>query len=163
MNTANRLPLFALLGSAVTLGGAFAFQYIGGLLPCVLCIYQRWPHGIAMVLLAIALGVGVRGQAGRALMALAGLVFLVGAGIAVYHVGVEQHWWVGTAACGTTASPSANLAELRERLLATPVVRCDEAAWSMFGISMAGYNALICLGLAALCAIAARPKEGKFA
>ncbi|MSO89865.1 MAG: disulfide bond formation protein B [Rhodospirillaceae bacterium] len=158
-----RLPVLIFIASAATLAGAFAFQYIGGLQPCILCLYQRYPHGIAMALLVAALALGTDGRAGRALLFLCGAVFLVGASIAVYHVGVEQHWWLGTASCGTTASPSASIAELRARLLATPVVRCDEAAWSLFGISMAGYNGLISLALAALSGFAAARPDARIA
>ena len=160
MIAANRLPLLVLLASIATLGAAFAFQYIGGLQPCILCWYQRYPHAVAIVLLLAALMVGSASPVGRALVALSGIALVVGAGIGVFHVGVEQHWWVGTASCGTTASPAGSVAELRERLLATSVVRCDEAQWTLLGISMAGYNALISLGLTALCFIAARRESG---
>ena len=92
---------------------------------------------------------------------------LVGAGIALFHVGVEQHWWQGTAECGSTLPPAATIDELRARLLAQPVVRCDEVAWSLFGISMAGYNVILSLLIAAFAVAAAlrtwsRPKV-KFA
>ncbi|MFO1188474.1 MAG: disulfide bond formation protein B [Alphaproteobacteria bacterium] len=144
------VPFVLLAGSAALLLGALAFQYIGGLRPCVLCIWQRWPHGIVIALAAIALLPGPGPATRRVLVGLAGVALLVGAGIALYHVGVEQKIFAGTESCvGGSISSATSLAEARERLLNAPVVRCDEVAWSMFGISMAGYNALISLMLAA--------------
>lgn len=150
--------LFA--ASAALLAGALAFQYWGGLQPCVLCLWQRYAHiGImAFAVLAVAIG---RTQAGAMLLIGAGLAALAGAAIAGFHVGVEQHWWQGTAECGSTLGPAATIDELRARLLAQPVVRCDEVAWSLFGISMAGYNFLLSLALAAF-AFAAAARAGVF-
>jgi disulfide bond formation protein DsbB len=142
-----------LLASAATVGGAFAFQYIGGYAPCVLCWWQRYAHfaTIGFALLAL-LPVGA--PARRLCLLAAAAAALTGTGIAVFHVGVEQHWWQGTAECGSTLGAASSLEDMRKMLLAQPVVRCDEVAWSLFGISMAGYNALISLGLAAIGAIA---------
>lgn len=155
----NSDPLTARLGpwliagsSLALLAGAFAFQHLGGLAPCVLCIWQRWPHAVAAALAVVA-GLltlaGRRGPAPTWLMIAAGGVLLAGAGIAGFHVGVEQHWWEGTAECGTTGT-AASVAELKARLLETPVARCDEVAWSLLGISMAGWNLLLSLGLGGL-------------
>lgn len=96
-------------------------------------------------------------------LTLAGLVFLAGAGIAAFHVGVEQHWWQGLASCGGNLPQARTVEELRAALLAQPVVRCDEVAWSLFGISMAGWNFLFSLGLAALSFAAAisKPAGGR--
>jgi disulfide bond formation protein DsbB len=90
------------------------------------------------------------------LLLAAGVAALAGTGIAVFHVGVEQHWWQGTAECGSTLGAASSIEDMRRMLLAQPVVRCDEVAWSLFGISMAGYNALISLGLAAFALAALR-------
>ncbi len=90
-------------------------------------------------------------------MALAGLAFLTGAGIAIFHVGVEQLWWRGTTECHAPVfDPNASIADLREQLLGTGFVACDEVQWSLFGISMAGYNVLASLGLALASLWAAR-------
>lgn len=134
------------------LGAAFAFQYIGGLAPCILCIWQRYPYGVAIALGLVAFLLAGKPQAARALIALAGLVFLADAAIAAFHVGVEQKWWEGTAECGGSLAAGVSAEELKAQLLAAPVVRCDEVPWSLFGISMAGYNFLLALGggLAAL-------------
>jgi disulfide bond formation protein DsbB len=142
-----RLPSLVLIASLASLAVAFASQYWGGLQPCVLCIYQRYPYGVAAALGIV--GILVAGRRGwlRAVMLLAALAFFVDAGIAAYHVGVEQHWWQGTAACGSTLDLNLSPEELKKQLLNQPVVRCDEVPWSLFGISMAGYNFLYAMAL----------------
>jgi disulfide bond formation protein DsbB len=139
--------LVVLLASAALLGGALAFQYLGGYAPCVLCHWQRYAHAAAIILAAAALALP-RGR--TLLLVAAALAELSGAGIALFHVGVEQHWWQGTAACGSAVGGASSIEELRARLLAQPVVRCDEVAWSLFGVSMAGYNLLASLSLGVL-------------
>lgn len=139
------------LTSALVLGAALLSQYVGGLHPCVLCLYQRWPY-VATILLGLAAGVIGRRDPRLAggLLVLAGLAFLTGGGIAAFHVGVEQGWWQGTSSCGSTGGAGpASLADLKAQVLAAPVVRCDDVAWSLLGISMAGYNFLVSLALAA--------------
>ncbi len=127
---------------------AFASQVWGGLDPCVLCIYQRYAHGAAGALGLIALALAARPRVRRRLVGLAGPVFLAGAAIALFHVGVEQSWWRGTAACHAPAfDPDLSLEELREQMLGAPFVPCDVVRWALFGISMAGYNFLFSLGL----------------
>lgn len=143
------VPPALIAASAAILLAALGFQYLGGLQPCVLCIWQRWPY-VAAILLAAGAAALRRHPVGRLLLGLAGLAFLAGAGIAAFHVGVELHWWAGTAECGADAAPAASVEELKRRLLAQPVVRCDEVAWSLLGLSMAGWNLLLSLGLAAL-------------
>lgn len=144
------------------LAAAFAFQYLGGLAPCVLCIWQRYPYGVAIALGVVAFLLAGKPQAARALIALAGLVFLADAAIAAFHVGVEQKWWAGTAECGSNLAAGVSAEDLKAQLLAAPVVRCDEVAWSLFGISMAGYNFLLAAvsGIAAL-AWAARSRSAR--
>lgn len=129
--------LLLLLGPSALLGGAFAFQYIGGLHPCEMCIWQRWPHAIALILGSLALFVPSAGK--RALLLLAALAELVTAGIGVFHAGVEQRWWQGPSACSATDLGSG---DFFSNVMATPVVQCDQIAWSLAGISMAGYNAI---------------------
>lgn len=125
------------------LGGAFAFQYIGGLAPCVLCLYQRYPHAAAIVLGLLALAFVNRApKASRWLCVLGGLALLISAGVGLFHVGVEQLWWEGTAECGATSMPD-SLEALKAQLMNQPIVRCTDIAWEMFGISMAGYNFLL--------------------
>lgn len=131
------------VGSLALLLGAFAFQYLGGLEPCHLCLLQRWPHVIAA-----AIGLLILSWPGRWLALLAGLVMLGGAGIAAYHVGVEQHWWPGPTSCTAPTPGAGDAGALLDQILATPTVLCDSVAWSLFGISMAGWNAILSLGLA---------------
>jgi disulfide bond formation protein DsbB len=144
---ARKAAVLNLIVSAATVGGAYAFQYLGGLAPCVLCWWQRYAH-FAVIGFAVLALLPVGATARSLLLLGAAAAALTGAGIAVFHVGVEQHWWQGTAECGSTIGGATSLDEMRKMLLAQPVVRCDEVAWSLFGISMAGYNALISLGLA---------------
>lgn len=146
------IPLGLFLMSALILGGAYSFQYFGGLQPCTLCLYQRWPWWIAGGLAVLALFLVGERRISRALSALGALAVLAGFGIALYHVGVEQHWWTGPTACSGTAGAPQTLEALRAQILSAPVVRCDDIPWSLFGISMAGYNMLISLatGLLAL-------------
>lgn len=121
--------------------GALAFQYLGGLAPCDLCLDQRYAHVAALVLGAGGLIVG--GRLGWVLIALAGVAMLVSAGIGVFHVGVEQKWWQGPTGCSGANLSGLSPAEAAKRLMETPVVRCDEIAWSLLGISMAGWNAIV--------------------
>lgn len=147
--------LAALLIAAASLAlllGALGFQYLGGYPPCVLCHWQRYAHVATAVL---AIGAALVPRAAGGLLGAAALAVLVGAGIAGFHVGVELHWWQGTAECGSSISGTSSIEELRARLLAQPVVRCDEVAWSLFGVSMAGYNLLISLALGGFAAAAA--------
>jgi disulfide bond formation protein DsbB len=141
-----------LIASAALLVGALGFQYIGGLAPCVLCMWQRYAHGVTIALAGAALAAARRNpgrpQIAWALVAATGVALLAGAAIAAFHVGVEQHWWQGTAECGSSTGGAGNIEELRARLLNQPIVRCDEIAWSLFGISMAGYNFIASLVLA---------------
>ncbi|MGQ0662257.1 MAG: disulfide bond formation protein B [Pseudomonadota bacterium] len=140
--------------SLAVLGATFAFEYLGGLLPCPLCIWQRYAHGATIMAAGLALAVARPGPA-VALLGLAAASLLTGAGIAFFHVGVEEGWWQGTASCGGSQAPAASLEELRARLLAQPLVRCDEVAWSLFGVSMAGYNLALSLALALYAGLAA--------
>ena len=157
--TPARAASVVLLASATVLGAALLSQYLGGLKPCVLCIYQRIPYVATIGLGGVALAAG-RARRNRPPIVLTrwillgcSLAFVLGAGIAVYHVGVEQKWWFGTDACAATSGLKAlTVDELREQILRTPIARCDQVAWSMFGVSMAGYNVLVSIILAALSA-----------
>ena len=132
---------------AVVLAVAYAFQHLGGLQPCVLCLYQRWPWWIAVGLGCLAFL--LRGCFGMELV-IAGassIAILSGAGVAGFHVGVEQHWWQGPASCGGASGILNSVEALRQQIMSAPVFRCAEVAWSLFGISMSGYNFLISLAL----------------
>src|SRR5262245_45346660 len=134
------LPLILLIGAIAPLVIAFASQYLGGLQPCELCIWQRWGYGGAIVLGLLSVALPRRLQPWGAM--LTSLAFLVVAGLALFHVGVEQHWWQGLAACSGNLDTSQSVADLEKQLMATPVIPCDRPAWTMFGISMAGYDVI---------------------
>jgi disulfide bond formation protein DsbB len=151
------VPALVVAASLGALAVALVAQHWGGIEPCVLCIYQRYAYLGAAAFGVLGLIAGPRTRARRAAVALAGLTFLTGAGIAAFHVGVEQHWWRGTAACHTPVfDPGTPIAELRKQLLETTFVPCDEVPWSLFGISIAGYNGMASLGLALASLWAAR-------
>lgn len=155
MSRFNAAALIAAIG-LLMLGAALAFQYWGVLEPCNLCIEQRkaWAGAIVLATLALFAEGKSRIAVALALLALAGIAVLIGAGVAAFHVGVEQQWWAGTKACGMgfNGFSQGGVADLREQLLNRPMVRCDQVAWSMLGISMAGWNGLIALaaGIGAL-------------
>ncbi len=139
-------------GSAALLLGALAFQYLGGLAPCQLCIWQRWPHLAAVIIGIMALTLGL-----RALAWLGALAALTSAGIGVFHVGVEQKWWEGLASCTAGSIQGISTADLLNPSVdVAAVVRCDAIAWQMFGLSMAGWNVVISVALALIWIWAAR-------
>jgi disulfide bond formation protein DsbB len=146
-----RFPPLAILAASIgALATAFIADHVFGLQPCALCLYQRWVYVAAGALgmAGLFLPLGAR----RAAVAVAGMVFLGGAGLAFYHVGVEQHWWAQTAACaGTVDLRGLTVEQLRNALQTPPPKPCDEVDWTLFGISLAGYNVLASLVLAVLC------------
>jgi disulfide bond formation protein DsbB len=146
--------LLAGSGSAAILVGALGFQYLGGLAPCPLCIWQRWPH-VAAVVLAV-LGVTVLWRHTRPLAALGTLAMLVSAGLGTYHTGIEHGWWPGPASCSSGDIGGLSTEALMTQIMNAPLVRCDEIVWEFMGFTLPSLNALISLGLAGLwlgCAI----------
>ena len=139
-------------GSLALLLGAFAFQYIGGLAPCTLCLWQRWPHAAAVLI-----GVAALALPGRALPLLGALAALTAAAIGGFHAGVEQGWWDGLASCSGRSIAGISVDDLLNPAAdVAPPVRCDQIAWSFAGLSMAAWNMVISLALAALWLVAAR-------
>ena len=153
-----RIGLLLACASAAMLGGAFWFQYVEGLAPCPLCLAQRWAHAASLALGLLTALVATRATA-PLLLGLAGLAFLAGAGIAGYHVGVEQHWFE-SAFCGAGDAVAATVEDLKALLWETEVARCDEIAWSLLGISMAGWNLIVSVILALVAFVAARRAAG---
>jgi disulfide bond formation protein DsbB len=142
--TMDRFPrarLLALLIPGLLLGGALVSQYVGGLYPCELCWFQRYPHGVAIVLAVLAFVVPGRALQ-RVLVALAALAVLVSGAIGVFHAGVEYHWWQGFTECTSTMTGPVTL----ESIMKAPIVRCDVAQWRLGGISLAGFNAVFSIG-----------------
>lgn len=152
-----RAGLLLALLSALTLAMVFIAQYGFGLAPCQLCLWQRWPYAAAI---AFGIGALLLPRFRTPLLLLAGLSFVVGGGIGIFHVGVEEKWWQGLASCGGGSTPS-SLEDLRAQLMAAPVARCDEAAFRFLGLSMAGWNVLWSIVLTAFTLIAVkRNREG---
>lgn len=135
--------------SVLALAGALTAQYGFGLHPCELCIYQRVPFGIAIIL---GLGAYFSASTRLPLIAVSGVVFVVNSGIALFHSGVERKWWAGLTGC-STPDMSGSIEELMKRIQETSVVRCDEIPWSLFGLSMANYNVAFCLALGVACGL----------
>jgi disulfide bond formation protein DsbB len=138
--------LIAIAAPTFLLGGALLSQYVGGLAPCEMCYWQRWPHAAAIIfaLLAILLR---GGAGGRVLLVLAAIAIAVSGGIGVFHAGVEYGWWEGLTACSTSAA-GGSAQDVLNSIMATPLVRCDVPQWTLFGISLAGYNAILSIGTA---------------
>ena len=143
-------PAFVLAVSAAVLATALASQFWGGLEPCELCLAERWPWDAALAVGLIATGLGSR-RALPWLALLLALVFVVGSVLAFYHVGVEQRWFQGPTACTAPAHPADSLAALEAQLRQQQPVRCDEVQWSLFGISLAGFNLIASLVMALGC------------
>lgn len=129
----------ALAIPALLLAGAYVSQYGFGLYPCEMCWWQRYPHFVAVLLALLSFALPQK----RPLVVLAALAILVSGVIGVFHAGVEYKWWEGLSAC--TLPPSASDDPLAA-VLAQPITRCDEAAWTLAGISLAGFNALFSVG-----------------
>jgi disulfide bond formation protein DsbB len=135
--------LLALLVPAGLLGGALFSQYVGGLYPCEMCYWQRWPHGLAILLAIGATASRSKPATSRILVLLAAFAISISGAIGVFHAGVELGYWEGITLCTTTGARSL------EDILSTPLVRCDQVQWSWLGVSMAGWNAILSLGGAA--------------
>jgi disulfide bond formation protein DsbB len=143
-----RASLLLAIASAAILLAALALQYLGDLPPCPLCIWQRWPY-VALVALGL-LGWHWRP---RAMLGIATLVLLGGAGIAAYHVGIEQGWWALPAGC--VAGGTAESVEELKRLLAGAPPACDQVGFTFLGLTLAGWNLVSSLLLAASTLLAA--------
>jgi disulfide bond formation protein DsbB len=142
-------PAFALLVSVGVLGAALLAQYWGGLAPCELCFKERWPWVAAIAIGFVATTQGSRHGLPRVALLLS-LVYAIGSALAFYHVGVERHWFAGPAACTAPLGTPDTLAALKAQLLHQLPVRCDEPAWSLWGISLAGWNLLASLAMAGI-------------
>jgi disulfide bond formation protein DsbB len=149
---ARRLLTAILAISLGALAMAYAGQYLFGLEPCVLCLFQRVPWAMAVLIAAF----GIIGWAGRSRLlpiALCAAVFAAGGVLAFYHVGVEQHWWGSIAGCGGGPVSGLTPEDLRPEALATGLKPCDRVDWRLFGLSLAGYNMLASALLSVGCLI----------
>ena len=137
-----RANLLAFLVPTALLAGALGSQYIGGLTPCEMCHWQRWPHYAAV---ALALGAFAYRPAARLLVLLAALAIIISGAIGIYHAGVELGMFEGVTQC--TAQVAAGSAkDALAAILAAPIVRCDQVQFAFLGISMAGWTAILSLG-----------------
>jgi disulfide bond formation protein DsbB len=142
--------MIALLLPLALLGGALGSQYFGGLYPCEMCWWQRYPHAAAIILAALAFTAPADSQRSRSLTLLAALAIAISGAIGVYHAGVELHIFQGLTTCSTTAKATST-ADLLKKLMKVPLIRCDQVQWSFLGISLAGWNAILSLtGAAAI-------------
>ena len=145
MNNFIRARWLALLVPVALLGGAYGSQLIGGLYPCEMCWWQRYPHFVAIPFALIAFFIG-NPAVQRSFVALAALAILTSGLIGGYHAGVAYGWWEGLTKCSSTAVGTGE--DLLKSIMNAPLVRCDAAPWKLFGISLAGYNFLISTGSA---------------
>ena len=143
--------------SACALGIALIAQYGYQLNPCELCSYQRIPYGSILLFGGLALAFGEWNRA--AVGYLFGVIFFVGAALAFYHTGVEQHWWQSATSCGGHQPMPRSLAELKVELTKIMPKGCDKIDWTLFGLSMSVYNTVASLVLSTVCILSARLKD----
>ena len=134
-----RARLIALLLPLALMAGALGSQYLGRLVPCEMCLWQRWPHYAAIIIAAIAWLLR-RTALSRPLTMLAGLLIVASGAIGVWQAGAEYRWWHGPQHCTGLAHGTG--ADFMRSLLAQPLVLCDVPQWTLFGISLAGFNAI---------------------
>lgn len=144
---AYRLGAGVAFASFGALLAAYAFEYIGGYIPCPLCLLQRYPYFLAIPALigALVLLAADSPRLAALLMVVAGLAFLGNAGLAVYHAGAEWALWPGPDNCAVDQGVTFNAGDLLKRAGETVVVRCDRAPLRILGLSFAGWNAVLCL------------------
>ena len=142
--------LMALFLPLALLAGAFGSQYFGWLYPCEMCLWQRYAHIAALVAAALAFTAPAEFPRSRTLTLLAALGIALSGGIGVYHAGVEAKIFQGFTTCTATVPGGTTTAELLKQITHAPLIRCDQVQWSFLGISMAGWNAIVSLGGAAL-------------
>lgn len=139
--------LAILAASAGSLLTAYVAENFFGVQPCILCIYQRIPYALAVFLAIGALMLRHNDKMARCLLGITAVTFFANMGIAIFHSGVELHWWAGTDECGVNPLVVKTAAALREALLKTPTVNCDEINFTFLGFTMANWNILASFGL----------------
>ena len=137
------------------IAGALGSQYVGGLYPCEMCHWQRWPHYAAIPVAALGF---LLPTLRRSLVVLAAALIAVSGAIGVFHAGVEYGWWQGFTTCTSTFRPTGSTADVLGQIMAAPMIRCDVAQWTLGGVSLAGFNAILSLGGAAAILWLARAK-----
>jgi disulfide bond formation protein DsbB len=156
--TPARLMAVAALGGFATIGGALFIEHVLGVKPCELCLVQRIPYYAGVPLAVVAARAAVRRPRNlltTALVASVALVFLVAAGLGGYHAGVEWGLWAGPSDCTGPVTKPAAMGDFLKQLQTTKVIRCDEVAMRIFGLSLAAWNLVIASGLTLLAGYAA--------
>jgi disulfide bond formation protein DsbB len=137
-----------------TIGGAWAFEVIGGYVPCPLCLQERIPYYVGLPLALVALVLGARPWPSRVALLLTAVTFLVSAGLGVYHAGAEWSWWAGPTSCAAAGGAAGSVGDLLDSLERIRVVSCTDASWRFpdvpWGLSFAGWNAAISALLAVI-------------
>jgi disulfide bond formation protein DsbB len=152
-----RFPfMLFLIVSAAIVGTALSSQYFFGLDPCELCLLERWPYYIAIVVSAFGFAAGGYRAPRRFAMWLIVLLFVVSTCLGAYHVAVEQHWVAGPTACTGGIGGASSPDQLLKMLQARQPVQCDVVQWSIFGISLAGFNVIASIVLAVFSFVMAR-------
>ena len=141
MTSLDKARALALGVPAALLAGALGSQYLGGLHPCEMCHWQRWPHYAAVALALIAYLMRGSANRGRSFVWLAALAILTSGLIGAYHAGVELGIFEGFTQCTSTAGGSTQ--DILKDIMATPFIRCDQVQFEFLGISMAGWNAIL--------------------
>jgi disulfide bond formation protein DsbB len=163
-NPAAAAALVVAMAGTLTIAGAWFFEFVIKLKPCPMCLEQRWPYYIAIPLALIVAFAAWRKAARMVitggLLVLAGLM-LWGTYMGVFHAGVEWKIWLGPQECSGVAPSFGGPGNLLDRLKDINITRCDEAAWRFLGISLAGYNALISLALAAIALLGVRAAQSR--
>lgn len=153
--TRNSLTFIAASGSFVLLAGAFLFQALG-YAPCAMCLWQRWPHAVAIGIGLLALAMSGK-RLGGILVIAGALAAATTAAIGLYHTGVERDWWEGPSSCTSASGGLGDLSGADLLAMDGPaLILCDQVAWAMMGISMASWNAIFSLFLVAIWIMAAR-------
>ncbi len=134
--------LIALGVPTALLAGAYLSQYVGGLHPCEMCYWQRWPHFAAIAFAVLAFLFAAPSRNARLMTALAAFAIAISGAIGVFHAGVEYGWWEGLTRCASGGALTL------DEIMNVPLVRCDQVQFSFLSVSMAGWNALISLGSA---------------
>jgi disulfide bond formation protein DsbB len=149
MTSFQQARLLALLVPAGLLAAAYGSQFLGGLHPCEMCYWQRWPHWTAAFFALLSYAFASRlADKGRSFVWIAAFAIFVSGAIGAYHAGVEAGIFEGVTQCAVTGTSGRTTAEILASIQAAPLVRCDEIQWSFLGISMAGWNAMVSIGSA---------------
>ena len=146
-NEAYSLGAVVLLVATGTILAALGFEYIGGYVPCPLCLQQRFAYyaGIPLTFFAMVMVSSDRARVAGLLFFLVSLAFLANAGLGVYQSGAEWAWWPGPQSCGTMQAIGGKTGGLLDKLDGTKVIKCDEAQWRFALLSFAGWNAVVSL------------------